>query len=412
MIILLDFNAPAIQEWIESCILNSLIFKLMYCIRKHLLFDKSYTIFINQESIDIGESTQQIKYVIPLNLQTRIDWKVSEENQKLEAFALLWKGEWRYFYADQNVLLRVKEHMDGKVVYKSMDPFFTTIEKIEANQLSSIRLIQRKDNQHVFACKEMKKQKKYSQLFFQNEVEILKQLSHKNIVKLIEVYESDYHYQIVLQYLKGGSLNQCLKYCKLNNCEIDVIMEQILEGINYLHINGYVHRDIKPDNILFNDLGLFSQLKIIDFGITQKLEILESEKNMKFGTPGFMAPEIFDYSQKISEKVDIFACGAILYQMLTGLKLITGNTQKEIMENNKKFIKNNQILSKIKQSDYQNLVAQMLEEDPQKRISAKQALNYLNLMKIPSHAGSLSIQIQTHEPVQQLPNFKKLINKQ
>ncbi|CAD8069052.1 unnamed protein product [Paramecium sonneborni] len=385
----------------------------MYCVRKHLLFDKSYFIYNNQDSINIGESSQKIKYVIPLNLHTIIDWKVNEENQKLEAFALIWKGEWRFFYADQNVLLRVKEYMDGKVVYKSLDPFYTTIDKIEANQLSSIRLIQRKDNQQVFACKEMKKVIKYSQQLFQNEVETLKQLSHKNIITLIEVYESDYQYSIILEYLKGGSLNQCLRYCKLNNCEIDIIMQQILEGINYMHTNGYVHRDIKPDNILFNDLGQFSHLKIIDFGITQKLDIQEKNKDMKFGTPGYMAPEMFIQSYKISEKVDIFACGAILYQMLTGFKLIIGNTQKETMENNKIFTKNDQILSKIKQSDYKNLVALMIEEDPQKRISAKQALNYLNLIKIPSHAGSLSIQLMNHhEPVQQIPNFNKLINKQ
>lgn len=52
-----------------------------------------------------------------MNLQTMVDWKVIEESQKLVAFAIFWKGERRYFYADENVLLRVKEHMDGKVIY-------------------------------------------------------------------------------------------------------------------------------------------------------------------------------------------------------------------------------------------------------------------------------------------------------
>ncbi|CAD8168093.1 unnamed protein product [Paramecium pentaurelia] len=385
----------------------------MQCLRKHLLFDKSYFIYINQDSIDIGESFQKIKYVIPMNLQTIIDWKVNQENQNLEAFAICWKGKWRYFYADQNVLLRVKEHMDRKVVYKSLDPFFTITEKIEANQKSSILLVQRNENEQIFACKEMKKLNQYSQLLFQNEVEALKQLSHKNLVKLIEVYETDDQYQIVMQYLKGGSLNQCLKYCKLNNREVDVIIQQIMEGINYMHNNGFVHRDMKPDNIVFNDLGQFSQLKIIDFGITKKIEDLEKDKDMKFGTPGYMAPEIFDYKQQITEKVDIFACGAILYQMLTGQKLIAGNSTKQIMENNKNFIMNTQILSKIKQSDYKILVQYMLEKDPQKRISANQVINYLNLMKITSNSGSQSIQMLTHhEPVQKLPNFKKLIDKQ
>ncbi|CAD8157209.1 unnamed protein product [Paramecium pentaurelia] len=385
----------------------------MYCIRKHLLFDKSYIITIKQESIDIGESTQKIKYVIPMNLQTVIDWKVNEDNQKLIAFAIFWKGQRRFFYADQNVLLRVKEYMDGKVIYCNMDLFFKPIKKLESNQQSSIQLIKRIDNEQIFACKELKKLKKYSQQLFQNEVETLKQLTHQNIVKLIQVYESEFEYQIILQYLKGGSLNQCLKYCKLNSQEVTIIIHQILEAINYMHKNGFVHRDIKPDNILFNDLGQFSQLKIIDFGITKKLQDLEKDKDMKFGTPGYMAPEMFEYSQKLSEKLDIFACGAILYQMLTGLKLIIGDNQKEIIANNKNFIVNNQILSKIKQNDYKILVAQMLEENPQKRISACEALNYLNQMKTQSLSGSLSNQIHNlQEPIQKLPNFKKLINKQ
>ncbi|CAK71679.1 unnamed protein product (macronuclear) [Paramecium tetraurelia] len=386
----------------------------MYCIREHLLFDRSYIIYLKQDSIDIGESTQKIKYVIPMNSQTMIDWKVNEENQKLVAFAIFWNGQERYFYADENVLLRVKEYMDGKVIYYNMDLFFEAIKKPESKQQSSkIQLIKRIDHEQIFALKEMKKLKKNSQQLFQNEVESLRQLKHKNIVKLIQIFESDSTYQIVLQYLRGGSLSQCLKYCKLNSQEVIIILHQILEGINHIHKNGFVHRDIKPENILFYDLGQFSQLYIIDFASAGKLQELDKDKDMKFGTPGYMAPELFDNSQKVSEKVDIFACGAILYQMLTGLKLIIGSNQKEIMENNKNFTVTTQILQKIKSNDYQNLIAQMLEENPQNRISASEALNYLNLMKIQTFTGSLSIQIHhNQEPVQKLPNFKKLINKQ
>ncbi|CAD8147565.1 unnamed protein product [Paramecium octaurelia] len=363
--------------------------------------------------MNIGESTQHTKYSIPLTLQTEIDWKVSSENLLLEAFSINWKNEQRYFYADHNVLLRVKNYLGGRVIFKRIDIFYKQIGKIENRSSTSIYTIQGFDDDKVYACKEVKKQKQHSNKLFQNEVETLKQLNHQNIVKLIEVFESENSYLIVLELLKGGSLSQCLKYCRLTLNEVEIIIKQILETLCYLHEKGFVHRDLKPDNILFRELGQFSNLKLIDFGISCKIPDLEKDSQMSFGTPGYIAPEVLNYSnnKRISQKIDIFSCGAILYYMLTGSRLISGVNAQELYQNNKKYTLNNQILHKVKAENYRDLLSKMINEDPDQRIDARQALNCFQLMNIPTKA-SLSTSLHcSQDPIQKLPNFRKLITK-
>ncbi|CAD8153602.1 unnamed protein product [Paramecium octaurelia] len=385
----------------------------MYCTRKHLLYDKSYIITLNQDSMNIGESTQHTKYTIALKLQTVIDWKISQEDFQLVAFCIDWKNKQKYFYADQNVLLRVKNYLAGRVTFKNIDYFYKQVGKIETRELSSVYTIQALDNNVVYVCKELNRQKQYAYELFQNEVEILGQLTHQNIVKLIEAYTKETSYLIVLEFLKGGTLSQCLKYCRMSIIEIEIITKQILEALCYLHEKGFVHRDIKPENILFCELGQFCHLKLIDFGISCKSKDLQDDLQMTFGTPGYMAPEILQRKNRrnISEKIDVFSCGAIIYYMLTGAKLISGINQQELCQNNKAFTLNYQILQKIQQKNFRDLLSKMITEDPDQRIDARQALNYLKLMSIPTNT-SLSISLHSsYDHIQELPNFKKLIAK-
>ncbi|CAD8045217.1 unnamed protein product [Paramecium primaurelia] len=385
----------------------------MYCTRKHLLFDKSYIITLNQDSMNIGESTQHTKYSIPLKLQSLIDWKISQEDFQLVAFSINWKNQQRYFYADQNVLLRVKNYLAGRVTFKNIDYFYTQIGKIETKDQTMIYTMQGIDNNIIYVCKELNKEKQYSYQLFQNEVQTLSQLTHQNIIKLIEAYTNQTSYLIVLEYLKGGTLSQCLKYCRMSIIEVEVITQQILEALCYLHGKGFVHRDIKPDNILFCELGQFQNLKLIDFGISCQIIDLQNDLQMNFGTPGYIAPEILYRKNKkrISQKIDVFSCGAIIYYMLTGQKLISGSNQQELYQNNKFFTLNNQILKNISSQNYRDLIQKMITEDPDQRIDAGQALNYFKLMKIPT-STSLSTQLHySHDHIQEIPNFRKLITK-
>ena len=114
--------------------------------------------------------------------------------------------------------------------------------------------------------------------------------------------------------MEGKSLAKYLKnHQKLTEHQIFNIFYQILKGISFLHSHEIMHRDIKPDNILFSFENDFSTVKIADFSLAEKLN--QSKKfKLICGTPGFMAPEIFNL-EGYDEKVDIYSLGLVLFAL-------------------------------------------------------------------------------------------------
>ena len=97
-------------------------------------------------------------------------------------------------------------------------------------------------------------------------------------------------------------------------------MKHLLLGVECLHSLDIIHRDLKPENILFSDFENLSSLRIADLGLAAHFEEWKIHKttNEYAGTLIFMAPEQIDPNQPYSQGVDIFACGLILYILLTG----------------------------------------------------------------------------------------------
>ena len=93
-------------------------------------------------------------------------------------------------------------------------------------------------------------------------------------------------------------------------------MKQILEAVNYLHCHGVCHRDLKLENILLSSMDEFSQLKLIDFGLSKILETMDDTMEEKVGTLYYMAPEVI--LGNYNKKCDVWSCGVILYIMLSG----------------------------------------------------------------------------------------------
>lgn len=128
------------------------------------------------------------------------------------------------------------------------------------------------------------------------------------VIELNEVYESEEDLIMVFEYMPGDDLYKRIKKeQKMTETEAFCYFSQIMKGILHLHQNGICHRDIKPDNILFSDE---QKLKITDFSLAEKFSDLESA----CGTPGYMAPEIFN-QEKYNEKVDVYSLGVVLYTM-------------------------------------------------------------------------------------------------
>ena len=217
------------------------------------------------------------------------------------------------------------------------------------------------------------------------EINILKKLSHPNIVKIYEFYESDNCFYIINEYCKGGQLYEYLTKNKLTEEQLCVIFYQVFSGLIYLHEHSILHGDLKPENILISSVEKdletnedFAWIKIIDFGTAKifKKQIKKGE-NIE-GTLYYIAPEVFSGNIDIyDEKSDIWSIGIILYRALTRKYPFIGRNEDETISFiiDKDHDCNNELLLGHS-NEIQDLIKKLLKKDPNERPSAKEALNH------------------------------------
>lgn len=215
----------------------------------------------------------------------------------------------------------------------------------------------------------------------------------------------------------GGTLRDMLTQKKsFEPKESLKIAKSIIEGIRYLNNLGFIHKDLKPENIMFKKKGDLSSLKIIDFGLVEKLtENFSNEGyNSVSGTPGYIAPELFqdlrfliDSDEKMI-KMDVFAIGAILFEMIFG-KGLFGDKSDQILDNNRNGIKiTNSEELKTNQPLISNLLNEMITLNPVKRINLEKAK--LNIEAILDDFDDQSdekilFDFEDNEPIQDIGKF-------
>ena len=151
----------------------------------------------------------------------------------------------------------------------------------------------------------------------EQEIEILSQLEHKNIVRYLGTSRDSQHLNIFLEYVAGGSISSLLnKFGKFNEPLIRVYTKQILEGLEYLHYHKIIHRDIKGANVLVNNEGI---VKLADFGASKRIYGLSNEKTQFHslrGTINWMAPEVIK-QEGHGRYADIWSLGCTVLEMAT-----------------------------------------------------------------------------------------------
>jgi serine/threonine protein kinase len=153
---------------------------------------------------------------------------------------------------------------------------------------------------------------------FYIEAEAVARLQHPNIVQLYEVGEHEGRPFFSLEFCEGGTLDRQLKHEPISAERAARIVETLARAIHYAHERGVVHRDLKPANVLLDGTG---NPKIADFGLAKRLDDDQghTQTGEIMGTPDFMAPEqAAGRTKEIGPWTDIYALGAILYDMLTG----------------------------------------------------------------------------------------------
>jgi hypothetical protein len=156
-----------------------------------------------------------------------------------------------------------------------------------------------------------------SKKFIKLEIDILRQISHKNLIRYLGCkYSSKLkEYSIVLEYADGGSLESVIKTKRrLTESTVSSVVLQALKGLHYLHSKKVIHRDLKPANILLTTQGL---VKITDFGVSAQLLNMESMRTSCVGTPYYSAPEVIQV-MPYSFQADIWSLGCSVFEMLFG----------------------------------------------------------------------------------------------
>ena len=273
--------------------------------------------------------------------------------------------------------------------------------KIGAGAFSSVHLAKSKLSGIEYAVKmiEVEKLKEENKKLIQNETLIMKILNHENIIKFHEAFFT-FDYQIyVIELVKGHDLFSHVKEKDvLEEVEVSFIIEKILSTLNYLQLTGLVHRDLKPENIMIiydeRNKKRATNVKLIDFGFAAYLEdlkalyntdnkkkdIMDAEINKQdciCGTLFYIAPEVFLFHE-YSFLTYIFSLGGIMYFMITGNlpfeheipdiiinNIIHGNL---LTENEERFMRAS--------PQAKDLMMKMLESDPKKRITVKEAMEH------------------------------------
>lgn len=165
---------------------------------------------------------------------------------------------------------------------------------------------------------------------FQREAEILKQFSHPNIVRFYAYGRFQKRTYLAMEFIPGKPLDRILaKREMLPWEEVVTLGIQLAEALHYAHQKGVVHRDLKPSNLMITDAGV---LKLTDFGIAKDLDATAlTGTGRTLGTAAYMAPEQIRGTPAVSHKTDLYALGAVLYEMLTGRTPFQGKSAMILM---------------------------------------------------------------------------------
>ncbi|KAM9330600.1 calcium/calmodulin-dependent protein kinase type IV-like [Gastrophryne carolinensis] len=294
--------------------------------------------------------------------------------------------------------------IEGSQREKRLEHFYTLGQELGRGATSTVFRCEEKGSQKQYAAKTVKKT--IDQKIVRTEIGVLLRLSHPNIIKLKEIFETSSDIVLILELVTGGELfDRIVERGHYSERDAACVVQQILEAVAYLHANGVVHRDLKPENLLYADMSPNSLLKIADFGLSK---IIDDQAAMKTvcGTPGYCAPEILQGSL-YGPEVDMWSVGVITYILLCGFEPFFDPRGDQYM------------YSRILTCEYEftspwwdeislnakDLVMRLIVLDPHKRLTVTQALQH---PWVTGRAAKFSHMDQTQKKLQEFNAKRKL----
>lgn len=279
---------------------------------------------------------------------------------------------------------------------------FYTVSVIGKGSYAKVLLVKKKDNNRYYAMKILKKQnveRKKQENHVKIERDILVGLEDcAFIVKLFYTFQTDKKLYFVMEYCPGGEIfNLLQKKRRLSEEQTMFYAAQLVLGIEHLHKQDIIYRDLKPENVLLDSNGY---IKITDFGLS-RMNVKNSDAKSICGTPEYLAPEII-LKLGHGKPVDWWTLGSIIYEMLVGIPPFYTDNRQELFEKIKYMSpKFPNYLSSVAKS----LIESLLRKDPSKRLG-----NTRGAEEVKEHPFFANVNWKYLKEMKYEPFFKPKVN--
>ena len=275
-------------------------------------------------------------------------------------------------------------------------PGYKILQKLGAGAMATVFLARQLSLDRLVAIKVLPKRLSASESFierFYKEGRAAAKLNDPNIVAAYDVNQAGEHHYFVMEYVDGETLYDRIKRERqIDEPEALKIVRQVASALKHAHERGFIHRDIKPKNIM---LGKAGKVKLADLGLARALtdkEAAEAEAGRAYGTPFYISPEQIRGKVELGPEADLYGLGATMYHMTTGRVPFEGRTPSQVMHRHLRdeVVPPDHVNSRLSPGTAQ-IIEMLLEKRPSDRYgSASDLIEDIDLVlagKSPLHAG-------------------------